>query len=203
MNDTWNGVPQHPERDGWHWLQDYEASFCTPVEWRHPGGWVANNIPMLPHEVQKFVIDCCEYLGPCLTPAEVVAREAAIIEDENRNPWKMAVINAMVCWETLPHENETPREALNRLLTFEQMVAIDPAVSSAAAEQINAAYKRGQEDMRERAAQEVECGCDNAWKVVCHHPSSAARWNLCGRNPCGAISAMSIRELPIKEANDE
>ena len=78
MTDAWNGVPENPERDGWHWLRDHEASFCTPVEWRHPGGWVANNIPMLPHEVQTFVIDCCEYLGPCLTPAEVQAREAAV-----------------------------------------------------------------------------------------------------------------------------
>ena len=66
------------------------------------------------------------------------------------------------------------------------------------------AYRQGQEDMRELAAQDVECGCDNAWVVAdCHHSNSAARWNLCGRNPCGAINAMSIRELPIKDYSND
>lgn len=78
----WNGVPQNPERDGWHWLRHRDASFCTPVEWRHPGGWVANNIPLLPNEVQRFVIDCCEYLGPCLMPEKIAAKDARIAELE-------------------------------------------------------------------------------------------------------------------------
>ena len=62
------GVPENPKSDGWHWLQHKDASFCVPVEWRHPGGWVANSIPMLENEVQKFVIECCKYFGPCLPP---------------------------------------------------------------------------------------------------------------------------------------
>lgn len=133
----WNGVPQNPEREGWHWVTDAEMP-CRPwcEYWNGRGSWAP--LGGTPDAVRRM----WRYLGPCLTPDEAQAREAA-------------------------------------------------------------AYKAGQEDMRERAAQDVECGCDNAWKVVCHHPSSAARWNLCGRNPCGAISAMGIRELPIKEINND
>ncbi len=69
VND-WDGRPQNPDTDGWHWIRHHDASFIAPIEWRKNSGWVCNNIPMLPSEVQRFVIDCCEYLGPCLTPAE-------------------------------------------------------------------------------------------------------------------------------------
>jgi hypothetical protein len=75
------GYPLNPERDGWHWLRHEDASFCTPVEWRHPCGWVANGVPMLPNEVQKFVVDCCQYLGPCHAPAEVSAQVEAARRD--------------------------------------------------------------------------------------------------------------------------
>lgn len=57
---------------------------------------------------------------------------ARAIEDERLNPWKAAVINAMLCFEDLPREDETPREALNRHIAREQEVALDPAVSQAA-----------------------------------------------------------------------
>jgi hypothetical protein len=63
-------------------------------------------------------VDCCDYLGPCLTPAEVAA-------------------------------------------------------------QVAAAYKRGQKDMRERAAQAIEIAI------------------------CTVYDADTIRALPIKEAPHE
>ena len=197
MTDAWNGVPLHPECDGnhmmewidehgrvWHEVWKWSAQTAPPV-WLRPN-FTGGPYGYEPHHLTAPIYNNIRYLGPCLTPAEVVAREAAIIEDENRNPWKMAVINAMVCWEMLPHENETPCEVLNRLLTFEQMVALDPAVSSDAAKQINAAYKRGQEDMRERAAH-----CATIW----------------GQGKAGVAASRQIeseiRALPIKEARDE
>ena len=141
MTDPWDGLPLHPERDGYHWIKTLNRdSYMALYYWFTSDDlshWEIAGEPVYPSQMWDF-----EYLGPCLMPDEIQAREAA-------------------------------------------------------------AFKAGQEDMRERAAQEVECGCDNAWQVVCHHPSSAARWNLCGRNPCGAIGAMSIRELPIKEAPHE
>ena len=47
--------------------------------------------------------------------------------------WRDAVLDAMVCWEMWPQAGETPKQALNRLCAMEQQVALDPAVSQAAA----------------------------------------------------------------------
>lgn len=51
----------------------------------------------------------------------------------------------------------------------------------------------------ERAAELVECGCaktlDVQAAVSLHGHNSAARWNACGRDPCGAILAAEIRAL--------
>lgn len=81
MTDTsdaaWDGRPENPERDGWHWVAwagtDAEPSFWTPHgpekrgecwnwddDWMGPG-WVCAN---------------ATYHGPCLTPAEVAALRA-------------------------------------------------------------------------------------------------------------------------------
>lgn len=69
------GVPANPERDGWHWLSgvtERPAAF----EWRSAsGGWLfhrAQHNVMPPSDFANWL-----YHGPCLTPAEVAAREAA------------------------------------------------------------------------------------------------------------------------------
>lgn len=70
MTDAWNGVPQNPERDGWHWIHCIDLDFSAPTAWsRLRQSWMTSNQTLTPKEV------CLEgeYLGPCLSPAEVAA----------------------------------------------------------------------------------------------------------------------------------
>lgn len=99
MTDAWDGRPENPERDGWHWVawagNAPDPTFWTPHaperrgacwhwddEWMGPG-WVAAN---------------AEYVGPCLTPAEVAAQVAAAVTAE-REVWKN-VVDVAAIWLT-------------------------------------------------------------------------------------------------------
>jgi hypothetical protein len=61
------GVPENPERVGWHWVRVDGASDPEVFRWAANKGasWNAARV---------------EYLGVCLTPAEAAAREAAAAE---------------------------------------------------------------------------------------------------------------------------
>jgi hypothetical protein len=73
------GVPLNPERDGYHWILGWNA---TPfvAEWMADRdaefggcyGWYDGG-----DDPPGVVAQGWTYLGPCLTPAEVAAREAA------------------------------------------------------------------------------------------------------------------------------
>lgn len=67
----WNGLPENPERNGWHWLQNRKPN-CDPypVLWSAGKGWVWQAIAYFPAPDTAFRY---RYLGPCLTPAEVTA----------------------------------------------------------------------------------------------------------------------------------
>lgn len=64
------GVPMEPEKDGWHWLQcengPPEAHAWSYSNWESGGC----GVPLVRNP-------CWRYLGPCLTPSEIAAREAA------------------------------------------------------------------------------------------------------------------------------
>jgi hypothetical protein len=67
------GVPLNPERDGWHWVETSLGPGppkTVPRPWKAGagGGW---------DMTRAWAIRWYRYLGPCLTPAEVAAREAA------------------------------------------------------------------------------------------------------------------------------
>ena len=108
-NNGWPGepgVPLNPERDGWHWvkpkispkggIQLIDESAPRPMPWNivsplsHEPAW---NGVMEP----KHADDAWQYIGPCLTPAEVDARvkqarrdaleEAARIADSCAAEW--------------------------------------------------------------------------------------------------------------------
>lgn len=70
-NDTapaqWDGRPENPDVDGWHWLKDDVREHPTPVVWNAElGGWVSG-----PLYSPQAVLDLgFQYLGPCLTPSE-------------------------------------------------------------------------------------------------------------------------------------
>lgn len=69
------GVPLNPERDGWHWLDmgSGKPSACSWFAgfWWHPIFFDSAGMPDAAASLGW------RYLGPCLTPAEVAAREAA------------------------------------------------------------------------------------------------------------------------------
>lgn len=87
------GVPLNPERDGWHWVVAADPGVSTesaPWWWcadkQHwlPPVAVSGTLPLSPSRVQW------RYLGPCLTPAEVAAREAdaalRVVREAMRKP---------------------------------------------------------------------------------------------------------------------
>jgi hypothetical protein len=129
MSDTWDGRPQHPDRDGWHWTQ--EGSSICPEQWR------ASKQVWRTFDQREFIspekVQHWHYLGPCLTPTEVAA-------------------------------------------------------------QVAAAYKRGQEDMRERAAV--------AARFV-PIPEDASAVEAHGRMTAAMQAGLAILDLPIKEAPHE
>ena len=73
------GVPLEPERDRWHWLRSTKSA-VEPHEWlgsegeypHYNGTWNCDFDK--PADAARAGMT---YLGPCLTPAEVAAREAA------------------------------------------------------------------------------------------------------------------------------
>lgn len=64
------GVPLNPERDGWHWV-------AWDPTWPEPAFWDAADREWSQSEVSNINTQHAAYLGPCLTPAEVAAREQA------------------------------------------------------------------------------------------------------------------------------
>ena len=77
MTGAWDGRPENPERDGWHWLHHPEDLRPMVAAWNAElGGWVSGAL----HSPQGVVDLGFSYLGPALFPAEVAAREAAAAE---------------------------------------------------------------------------------------------------------------------------
>lgn len=76
MSEPWDGRPQNPERDGWHWLlagnhEPYLLQWGSDNQrWGDYPGTSATDLA-------EFGIG---YLGPCHTPAEV----AALVEAARR-----------------------------------------------------------------------------------------------------------------------
>ena len=80
------GVPLNPERDGFHWLMRKGAAWAEAWRWDpdadgcgtdYSGAWAESEGDGQPDEMARWYA----YLGPCLTPAEVAAREQAAAEE--------------------------------------------------------------------------------------------------------------------------
>lgn len=75
----WDGRPENPERDGWHWVRTVCGGEPAPMEWTslrtvdNVRVWLTRDGYTSPQEAAEQWV----YLGPCLTPAEVEARVAA------------------------------------------------------------------------------------------------------------------------------
>jgi hypothetical protein len=82
------GVPENPDREGWHWLQNRKAGRAPyPVLWKAEKGWVWSAIPYFPTADTAFRY---RYLGPCHTPAE----RAALAAELDQAVWCMGEANA-------------------------------------------------------------------------------------------------------------
>lgn len=85
---TWDGKPQNPERDGWHWLAVDDSGEPCAFYWSgRRQEWLADDVPDRAADYREpaRMAEIWEtYLGPCLPPAEVAARcdEAARAERE-------------------------------------------------------------------------------------------------------------------------
>jgi hypothetical protein len=75
MSDAWNGRPQNPERDGWHWVE-------FPGVWTQCHWWIAKYQEWSQGVLGGFVLGHprIRYLGPCATPAELAASQATVRE---------------------------------------------------------------------------------------------------------------------------
>lgn len=77
MTDAWDGRPERPEQDGWHWLHHPEDLRPVVQPWSaEHGAWGSGAL----HSPQGVVDLGFRYLGPALLPAEVADREAAAAE---------------------------------------------------------------------------------------------------------------------------
>lgn len=71
------GVPINPEQDGWHFLHHPEDLRPVPTPWdSEHAAWCSSGM----HSPQGVMDLGYNYLGPCLTPAEV----AALVEEARR-----------------------------------------------------------------------------------------------------------------------
>lgn len=60
----WNGVPEHSDWDGWHWVGGIPRLWDADQQaWKNEGGSYC--------PAQAFPALYGEYEGPCLTPMEV------------------------------------------------------------------------------------------------------------------------------------
>ncbi len=80
MTDAWDGRPEHPERDGWHWVASTTGGDAPMgFYWSAPRElWLINRYGNAAHLNHK----AWRYIGPCLTPAEVAARIAEAVAQE-------------------------------------------------------------------------------------------------------------------------
>jgi hypothetical protein len=102
MTDTaekpWDGVPENPEDDSFHWLR-HEGSEdpCALQWWGRETGWFLPRLGNKPRCVapETMVAEGWHYIGPCLLPAEVAARVAAAEEAAARTMREICARAAM------------------------------------------------------------------------------------------------------------
>jgi hypothetical protein len=153
-NNGWNGVPLNPEEERHHWILTSDGEYAVYL-WRPAGECERGRWPSAwVYDVDDWDPREGTYLGPCLTPAEVDARvkEAVDLGKDITTreldpqiamliPWQTALEDALSNWCDAVADDETPKDALQRLIRLEVMAALDPAVSKSAADLVAAARK--------------------------------------------------------------
>lgn len=84
------------------------------------------------------------------------AHDAELINDEKRNPWKSAIIEAAVVGWTYSNDHDTnPRAAVHELLVMEAQMALDPLISGEAATLVANAKKAALLEAADRVDHDV------------------------------------------------
>lgn len=159
------GVPLNPERDGWHWV-------AWDPTWPEPAFWDAANREWSQSEVSNINTQHAAYLGPCLTPAEVAAREQAAYQQG---------------WGDREDDFIAGTERSG-------LIVIAPNDLAAREREAEAAgFLRGME----RAAQDTDCGCTARADVLARLATDGHKRAsyLCPHGDvCCALQAAAIRE---------
>ncbi|RVT90729.1 hypothetical protein EOD42_23290 [Rhodovarius crocodyli] len=119
MSAPWDGRPEQPERDGWHWLNDGEEDIVAFWDSANPRWWtVGNEVEMNPEEA-----DFCTYLGPIPPPSETARlREALRLardwHEEERDALSKRPPRAGDQWQALQHRLQI--DFINRALLGEK-----------------------------------------------------------------------------------
>lgn len=200
MTDAWDGRPQNPERDGWHWVawagNAPDPTFWTPHgperrgpcwhwddDWMGPG-WVCSN---------------ATYLGPCLTPAEVAAQVAAAVIAERE---ACAALCQEDCYENMrqrpaPSGGDALQAAIKTQVEDVLLHTLHPEFGSIWAPDGEAtkAYQDGRREGIEAAAARIDA-ISVAIMDGTHAPNSMSRCVVTSGDCAAAIRAL----LPAPDA---
>ena len=69
MSD-WNGLPDQPERSGWHWLKHHQDNYAVPFEWDSDEGYWEVDIDEDGSPIE-MVDNGYQYICPCPDPSEL------------------------------------------------------------------------------------------------------------------------------------
>lgn len=195
MADAWDGVPLNPERDGWHWL-GRGGSKPEPFDWSQAYGewWFGGSVDFGGEwKAPDYVRLNYRYLGPCLTPDEVAAREAAAAEAMRKKASEHCA--RIAAFMPLPDATSGARACAGVVerLPLPAADALARALDAARAEE------------REACAQEADCGCAARADVLARLATDGekrASYLCVHGDVCCALQADAIRARG-KEAGGE
>jgi len=139
MASDWNGLPENPERDGWHWLRTPDGCLA-PYEWRvagecERGSWPSYWVREAPDE---WAARDCLYVAPCLNPADLAAR----VEAERVACERAACDASDPAGIKNDYEAQIAADARELVMDAIRALGSTPAFDAA----IKAAYKQGWND---------------------------------------------------------
>ncbi|RVT95235.1 hypothetical protein EOD42_16755 [Rhodovarius crocodyli] len=111
----------------------------------------------------RWYLGTAGYGGVSEQPLYTAAQVQELIEDENRNPWKAAIAQAMLDWHMAPQFDETPAAALRRYVEMDNIAAADPQVSERAAKAVSDAVAKEREAWKSRV-----------WQTQCRMPPNSS-----------------------------
>ena len=145
MASDWNGLPENPERDGWHWISTLPQLPPSPWRWSVADGvgdWFA---PGSRWCSPLGAVACHTYLGPCLTPADHAAVVEAAVQAERADCARH--IDARVAgWRNAENPED---ETVNGYLAFAGQLLSHEIRARGPTDALAAALAKAREDERQ------------------------------------------------------